>query len=317
MSNIEWTDQTWNPIVGCSVVSPGCTNGYAMRMAGTRLKNNANYRGLTRDSKAGPVWTGEVRLLEERLAQPLKWRKPRRVFVNSMSDLFHEDVADDWIDRVFAVMALAPQHVFQVLTKRPERMREYMAGIDDNDGGRIEGMRDALIEGNAQKIYADRTGEDPSMWLAVNLPLPNVWLGTSVEDQARADQRIPALLETPAAIRFLSCEPLLGEVDLSRVGLWLCKHWKNKDSLPHAPWCPDDASKWWWKPQALRGPGQIKLDWVICGGESGPGARDMDPAWARSLRDQCASAGTAYFMKQMTSKFPIPGDLMVREYPST
>lgn len=297
-TKISWTDDTWNPIVGCSVVSPGCTNCYAMRMAGTRLKLTKPYSGLTQDTKAGPVWTGEVRFIEERLTQPLKWRKPRRVFVNSMGDLFHEDVPEDWIDRIFAVMAVTPQHTYQVLTKRPERMREYMASIDDNDGGRVEGMRDALIEGNAQKIYAGRTGEDPSMWLAVHLPLPNVWLGTSVEDQTRADERIPALLDTPAAVRFLSCEPLLGPVDL--------RHVKETTGLTFNALSRKIGI-------SFRGVG---LDWVIVGGESGPKARDMDPAWARDIRDQCKAAGVAFFMKQMARKVPIPDDLMLREWPA-
>ena len=263
MTKIEWTDQTWNPIVGCSVVSPGCTNCYAMRMAGTRLKSTKPYGGLTQDTKAGPVWTGEVRFLEERLTQPLKWRKPRRVFVNSMGDLFHEDVSDYEIENIVAVMADASQHIFQVLTKRPERMNAVMTGFG--------------------KLWQQRGP-------AEGWPLPNVWLGTSVEDQARADERIPALLDTPAAVRFLSCEPLLGPVDLNSVG----RPWLTKE-IDH----PLDTA----------------LDWIICGGESGPKARDMDPAWARSLRDQCEAAGVAFFMKQMAGKKAIPTDLQGREWP--
>ena len=304
MTKIEWTDATWNPIVGCSVVSPGCTNCYAMRMAGTRLKTTRPYSGLTQDSKAGPVWTGEVRFLEERLTQPLKWRKPRRVFVNSMGDLFHEDVPEDWIHHIFAVMALCPQHMFQVLTKRPERMQRYMARLAQS----VVPLQNRAL---GMGYTFEWQGDGLLRW-----PIPNVWLGTSVEDQTRADERIPALLATPAAVRFLSCEPLLGPVNLSRLGLWLCQHWKSKDALPKAPWCPDDPSKWWWKPQALRGPGQHMLNWIICGGESGPHARDMDPDWARDIRDQCGAAGVAYFFKQMSKKRPIPADLQVREFPA-
>jgi len=304
VTKIEWTDATWNPIVGCSVVSPGCTNCYAMRMAGTRLKTTRPYSGLTQDSKAGPVWTGEVRFLEERLTQPLKWRKPRRVFVNSMGDLFHEDVPEDWIHHIFAVMALCPQHMFQVLTKRPERMQRYMARLAQS----VVPLQNRAL---GMGYTFEWQGDGLLRW-----PIPNVWLGTSVEDQTRADERIPALLATPAAVRFLSCEPLLGPVNLSRLGLWLCQHWKSKDALPKAPWCPDDPSKWWWKPQALRGPGQHMLNWIICGGESGPHARDMDPDWARDIRDQCGAAGVAYFFKQMSKKRPIPADLQVREFPA-
>jgi protein gp37 len=172
-TGIQWTEATWNPLAGCSVVSPGCTNCYAMREAGGRLKSSAKFAGLTEPSKAGPVWTGEVRLWERVLDQPVRWTKPRRIFVNSMSDLFHESVPDEWIDRVFAVMALCPQHTFQVLTKRADRMRDYCS---------------SPYNGVA---------------LSFKWPLPNVWLGVSVEDQARADGRIPRLLDTPAAVRCL------------------------------------------------------------------------------------------------------------------
>lgn len=263
MTRIEWTDTTWNPIVGCTIVSPGCTNCYAMRMAGTRLKTTKPYNGLTQDTKAGPVWTGEVRFLEERLTQPLKWRKPRRVFVNSMGDLFHEDVPYWWIDRVFAVMAETPRHTYQVLTKRPERMQDYFRGLKDEYRGKARA-----------------------------LPAENIWLGTSVEDQKRANERIPALLDTPATVHFISAEPLLGPVDLTSM-------------------CDVDFD-------ALYGVdhGRTRINWVICGGESGPSARPMEPDWARSLRDQCQAAGVAFFMKQMPRKAPIPDDLMVREYPS-
>ena len=310
-SKIEWTEATWNPVVGCSVVSPGCTNCYAMRMARRLDRPGSHYEGTTRVVNGKPVWTGAVKQAPEHtLTAPLRWRKPRRIFVNSMSDLFHDDVPDEWIDRIFAVMALCPQHSFQVLTKRPERMQEYMTSIDNNDGGRMDGLRDALVEGMAQKIYHDRTGEDPSMWLAVGLPLPNVWLGTSVEDQARANERIPYLSKTPAAVRFLSVEPLLGPVDVSDslhmnyVNCELLRHYytgKFQDPGPSVPPAPREGMK--------------LIDWVIVGGESGPGARPMHPDWARSIRDQCQVAGVPFFMKQMAKKAPIPNDLMIREYP--
>ena len=262
---IEWCDATWQPITGCSVVSPGCTNCYAMRLAGTRLQHHWSRKGLTRDTRAGPVWTGEVRFNEEWLDQPLKWRRPRRIFVCAHGDLFAEAVPDEWIDRVFAVMALAPQHTFLVLTKRAERMRDYLA--DASTRTRIEKAAWRIRNPGYGPAYDHGR-------LYVFVPLPNVWLGVSVEDQARADERIPLLLATPAAKRFLSCEPLLGPVRLRNL-------YPISDDDDPNPIIDTPA-----------------LDWVIAGGESGPGARPMHPDWARSLRDQCAAAGVAFFFKQ-------------------
>jgi protein gp37 len=295
-THIEWTEATWNPITGCTVHSPGCTNCYAMKLAGTRLAHHPSRAGLTVDTKAGPVWNGQVRFNEEWLTQPLKWKRPRMIFVCAHGDLFHESVPDEWIDRVFAVMALCPQHTFQVLTKRSARMREYLTGID-NGGERMEGegWRSALVEGTAQSIWHQRTGDDTvAEWLAVHLPLPNVWLGVSVEDQARADERVPDLLHTPAAVRWISAEPLLGEVklfggsdDRKRIWNWLT----GETGTMHFD-----------GPDFDYGP---KLDWIVVGGESGPGARPMHPDWARSLRDQCAAAGVPFFFKQWGEWAPI------------
>ena len=254
-TKIEWTDATWNPIVGCSVVSPGCTNCYAMRLAGTRMKHHPSRAGLTRDSKAGPVWTGEVRFMEQWLIQPLRWAKPRMIFVCAHADLFHEAVPDEWIDRIFAVMAMAPQHTFQVLTKRPERMREYLHSP-------------VVIDSIANAAHDIDGGIGAPI-----LPLPNVWLGVSVEDQRRADERIGILGSTPAALRWVSAEPLLGRIDF------------DIDQL------------------------QV-IDWVVAGGESGPGARPMHPDWARSLRDQCAAAGVQFLFKQWGEWAP------AEDYPS-
>lgn len=251
-THIAWTEATWNPITGCSVVSHGCTNCYAMQLAGTRLQHHPSRAGLTRQSKAGPVWTGEVRFNEQWIDQPLRWSRPRRVFVCAHGDLFHEGVPDAWIDRVFAVMALASQHTFQVLTKRPERMRDYALGL---------GRNRAAARSEPQRIpYALddlRDGGSPPC------PLPNVWLGTSVEDQARANQRIPLLLDTPAAVRWISAEPLLGQIDISA---------------------------------SLDG-----LDWVVIGGESGRSARPFVLGWGKDLISQCRAAGVAVFMKQTGS----------------
>lgn len=280
-THIEWTDATWNPVTGCSVTSPGCTNCYAMKLAGTRLAHHPSRAGLTQDTKAGPVWTGEVRLNEDWLTQPLKWKRPRRIFVCAHGDLFHKNVPDEWIDRVFAVMALSPQHTFQVLTKRSARMREYCRfrfteGYGTGGGGRLGTILDEI---------ACLGTFDPSKPL--HWPLRNVWLGVSVEDQDRADERIPNLLETPAAKRWISAEPLLGPVDLTNItGAEKSREYGS----PVHGWSAI------WKNNGL---GRAWLDWVVVGGESGPGARPLHPDWARSLRDQCQAAGVPFFFKQV------------------
>lgn len=285
-SKIEWTDATWNPVTGCTKVSQGCKHCYAER-DWKRLRANSRSVYYGRDFT-------NVQCHPERLDQPLRWRKPRRIFVNSMSDLFHEAVPDDFIDEVFAVMALADRHIFQILTKRPDRMFDYITSIDPGDGSpRLPGWREALVEGMAQRRYSADTGEDPSHWLAVHLPLPNVWLGVSVEDQATADERIPLLLETPAAVRWISAEPLLGEIDLRQLHLgalfWLDALTCNVEIFHDGgnP-CPVYES----------------LDWVVAGGESGPAARASDPDWFRSLREQCAAAGVPFLFKQWGEYLP-------------
>lgn len=273
MSKIEWTEATWNPIVGCSIVSPGCTNCYAMKMA-ARLEAMGvpHYAGLTKPSKAGAVWTGEMALAPEKiLLEPLRRKKPTMYFVNSMGDLFHEGVPDEWIDRVFAVMALCPQHTFQVLTKRSARMRSYCNTWSPSDIFKRQRM--IIMHKPALSFRAfdggHPTGEVPWKW-----PLPNVWLGVSAERQQEAHARIPDLLATPAAVRFVSAEPLLGQLDLE-------------------PYISDA-----WETDQRDYPKLGNLDWIIVGGESGHGARPMHPDWARSIRDQCAAAGTAFFFKQ-------------------
>lgn len=313
-TQIEWTDATWNPITGCSVVSSGCTNCYAMKLAGTRLKHDPSRQGLTTVSKAGPVWTGEVRLNTDWLTQPLRWKKPRRIFVCAHGDLFHENVPDAWIDQVFAVMALSPQHTFQVLTKRPERMREYLTG--PNTPRRIARLiLDWFIDGQCSPsepwpVVSVGPIDDPYD-ITLNWPLPNVWLGVSVEDQARADQRIPILLNTPAAVRWISAEPLLGPIDLSEIDIngedtinalsaqtWqqLFDDWPEDDTVD----CTrlESFLDWYDRSDLPEGPAHKVLDWVVVGGESGPDARPMHPDWARQLRDQCAAAGVPFFFKQ-------------------
>jgi protein gp37 len=289
LTAIEWTDATWNPITGCSVVSPGCTNCYAMRLAGTRLRNHPSRAGLTIESKAGPVWNGEVRFNERALLQPLSWKRPRMIFVCAHGDLFHESVPDAWIDQVFAVMALAPQHIFQVLTKRSDRMFRYLS--DFGAVWRIyETVCDMTLDLSLPIVLihpdVDATMAPPGQRIHLHQwPLPNVWLGVSVEDQKRAEERIPDLLATPAAIRWISAEPLLGPINLRSIDIS-----GDEEILPL-------GARWLGRlePGEAEGP---RIDWVVAGGESGPAARPMHPAWAHSLRDQCAAADVPFLFKQ-------------------
>lgn len=289
-TRIEWTETTWNPLVGCTVCAAGCRNCYAMRMA-ARLEAMGvpHYAGTTRKVSGHAVWTGKVNAAPGHiLTQPLRWTKPRRIFVNSMSDLFHPAVPDAVIDSVFAVMALCPHHTLQVLTKRPARMRGYLAD------------EDRLGEALCTEAWHILNHRDPGP--APTWPLPNVWLGTSVSTQADADANIPHLLATSAAVRFLSAEPLLGPVD---IGEWL------QDGIPTREQIDGPNG-----PHYIRH-GAPRIDWVICGGESGPGRRPMDLQWARDLRDQCRGAGVPLFFKQVDKVQPIPADLMVREWPTS
>ena len=278
-TQIEWTDMTWNPIVGCTVVSPGCTNCYAMSLAGTRLADVPRYQGLTIDTKAGPVWNGMVRFVAQVLTEPLKKSRPRMIFVNSMSDMFHEDVPDDWIDKIFAIMAMAQQHRFQILTKRAKRMRHYMS-----DPHRLVCWIEAATE--LGPILPK------GLLFHVQDVLPNVWLGVSAEDQERANERIPDLLATPAAVRFISAEPLLGPLDLFAI------HAQPKyqiDALRAGVGFVKVGSDSW--DLTIDGD-HPAIDWVIVGGESGPKARPMNPQWARDIRDQCKAASVAFLFKQ-------------------
>jgi protein gp37 len=279
-SKIEWTQDTWNPLRGCSRVSDGCRNCYAEQVAGRFSGAGQPYEGLITKTAKGPTWNGQIKLVPEKLEEPLRWTKPRKIFVNSMSDLFHENVPDEYIDKVFAVMALAPRHTFQVLTKRPERMKAYL-GMD-NRAEAIGWAETAIYETYGRLPIGAYHGPTHR-----KLPLPNVWLGVSVENQATADGRIPLLLQTPAAVRWISAEPLLGPVDLTKFTLPNWKHERDCEYVANdmpAP-CTCRAS-------------QGGLDWVVAGGESGRNARPTHPQWARTLRDQCKEAGVAFLFKQ-------------------
>jgi protein gp37 len=275
-TEISWTQVVWNPTTGCDRVSPGCDHCYAMTMA-KRLKSmgQAKYQTDGDPRTSGPGFG--VAMHPDALGLPLKWRKPKQIFVNSMSDLFHEKVTDEFIARVFAVMAACPQHTFQLLTKRHARMRSLIGGLD----------------GSPHRLLEATTDEDTaSVLYDADWPLPNVHFGVSAEDQKWADIRIPALLDTPAAVRWISAEPMLGPIDLGAAAL--------------VPYEREQGGFWRYGARTgLHGEGKTwvpappaQLDWVVCGGESGPGARPMDLAWARSLRDQCARAGIPFHFKQ-------------------
>lgn len=302
-TEIQWTDSTWNPVRGCSRVSAGCENCYAEKIAKRFSGPGKPYEGLV--NKHG-AWNGTMREVPEHLFDPLRWTKPRMVFVNSMSDLFHEGVADEYIAAVFGVMAAAPQHTFQILTKRPERARYWFdrtrtideidaarTTIHDDDGpgtpGRLECLYRALVaeaehhpKGDGGPLHTKHAADPVGPW-----PLPNVWLGVSAENQEAADERIPILLDTPAAVRFVSAEPLLEAVDFDSPVLR--HHYR---------------------------PGHT-IDWIIIGGESGPGARPCNVQWIRSIVQQCREAGVPCFVKQLGARAvglprPSPGDVVVR-----
>lgn len=289
-SKIEWTNATWSPTLGCTRVSEGCDHCYAMRTVHRMAFNPhekvaAAAEGLTAYRPGvGVVWTNLVRTLPDRLDLPLRWRKPRRVFVDSQSDLFHDQVPDEFIARVFAVMAAAPEHTFQILTKRAGRMRSLLSR------GTLgtEGFPDMVEEAMAEFTHA---GLD--VW-----PLPNVWLGVSVENQKWANVRIPLLYDTPAAVRFLSCEPLLGPVEIG-IGDPHRNHASEHVGAYHLV-CLDcsteDNDVEWFR----RDPGAGDfLHWVIAGGESGAGARPVDLDWVRALRDECQQAKVPFLFKQV------------------
>jgi protein gp37 len=291
MSNIEWTEQTWNPTTGCDRISPGCDNCYALTMA-KRLKGmgSAKYQTDGDPRTSGPGFGLAVH--PDVLTEPLRWKKPRKVFVNSMSDLFHARVPREFLARVFAVMAATPQHTYQILTKRPERAARILTDLCTCGTGHPPGehFRASMEWAATSHSPTYVPGLEHGIYHRSGWPLPNVWIGTSIESDDYT-RRLDALRKTPAAIRFVSAEPLLGP-------------------LPSADF--------------------TGIDWVIIGGESGPGARPFQPQWAADLIDQARQAGAAPFVKQLGSvwarehqasdgKGGKPADwpeaLRVREYP--
>jgi protein gp37 len=266
-TEIPYLTKNWRPVDGCTPVSDGCDNCYALRNA-KRWKRSF-----------------QVTTRPERLEEPLHWRKPQRVGVCFHGDLFHEKVPDEFLDKVFAVMALTPQHTYVLLTKRPERMRAYLTQDWDEDK-QIVGCRDRIY------MAAEEMGGFDYIPDGFRWPLPNVWLGVSVEDQQTADERIPLLLETPAAHRWLSCEPLLEAVDLTDLSAPAGEQWDCLDRCEAA-----DA--------ALEGACAATLDWVVVGGESGPKAREMDLVSLVLVMKQCEEAGVPAYCKQDSG--PRPG----------
>lgn len=268
-SKIEWTDTTWNPVTGCSKVSQGCKNCYAER----------DWARLSAPRPKPNIYTGraftDVRVHPERLTQPLLWTRPRRIFVNSMSDLFHDDVSDEFIATVFGIMAASQRHIFQVLTKRPDRM---LAWFDKLRPDPRYLMTAAVAQ---QSVNYPR-----DLHLVAHWPLRNVWIGVSVEDQETADKRIPLLLQSPAAVRWISAEPLIGQVRLDQIE-------RTGDD-----WTYIDNALTGFRATKAGGVHGNKIDWVVAGGESGPHARPTHPAWIRQMRDQCTAAGVPFFFKQ-------------------
>ncbi len=275
-TKIQWTDVTWSPVTGCTKISAGCTNCYAERMA-RRLAGRYGYPESPNHF--------DVTLHPDRLEQPLRWKKPRRVFVCSMSDLFHEDINDHFRDHVFEAMDCAPQHIYQVLTKRPEQMRKWILGYEGDQHNRFDTL------------------------------FPGVQLGVTAENQEQANKRISELLRTPAAVRFVSVEPMLGPVNL-RPWLWCgwCDGMGQIDGVGYTdcPHCDGTGNN--------REP---KPNWIICGCETGPGRRPMELEWAIDLVRQCKAAGIPVFVKQIEANGKIskkpdewPEELRVREYPA-
>lgn len=287
-TSIAWTDRTWNPTRGCRRISPGCKNCYAERQGYRFSGAGLPYEGLVRLGTNGPQWTGRGRFVIDALAEPLSWRKPQRVFVDSMSDLFFEAFTNEQIAAVFGVMAACPHITFQVLTKRAKRMREWFEWVT------AHGVPGDHVVATCASNHIDCHD------LAPGWPLPNVWLGVSVENQQYADERIPELIKVPAAVRFVSYEPALEGVDFDPPTCPDC-HGREvclgtDGATPFCVECETEMAYGGWL-DPIGG-----ISWVIVGGESGPEARPFDVRWAESVVRQCRDADIACFVKQLGSK---------------
>ncbi|GAA1281807.1 phage Gp37/Gp68 family protein [Saccharothrix xinjiangensis] len=311
--------QTWNPVTGCDWASRGCDNCYALRQAkrlkgmeqslitlGRLIPAHAKYQTDGDPRTSGPGFG--VAMHPHALTAPFGWpTKPQRVFVNSMSDLFHPQVSDEFIAQVFAVMALTPQHTYKILTKRPQRMPALLADVAWQE------LVNHELVALSVELRVPLAADLPNI---VDAPLPNVWIGVSVEDQHQADRRVPDLLRTRARVLWVSAEPLLARLDLGLVD----QDGLDIDALTGSTWQQGVGLT----PDAVG-----SLDWVVVGGESGPGARPMHSAWARQLRDDCAKAGVPFFFKQLGSLLAselgfrgageewhqLPDDLRIHQYP--
>lgn len=291
MSKIEWTDETHQVVAGCTKVSPGCDHCYAERMS-NRLAGQIKPDGILRfPAYRASVndfgrWSGRVvpipGAVERLAAKCASWRKPRRVFIQSMGDLFHDQVPFELVDGVVTVATEYPRHTFMLLTKRPARMRDYFSSCFLDTGLHPFVHRSGRV--SKSKRFTDELVllHEDQPW-----PLPNLWLGVTAENQEQADARIPVLLDTPAAMRFVSIEPMLGQVDLANVG--------GRMNVLEGLGCDGQQ----YESVAEEGYEIPSLDWVICGGETGPGARHMNPKWATDLRDQCKASGVPFFFKKM------------------
>lgn len=297
MTKIEWCEKTWNPVIGCTKISPGCKNCYAEIMA-KRLKgvyeskSTDSLRGYAKVIDSGPdgsQWSGKTFFNEEKIYESLSWKKPRHIFVCSMADLFHDTVLDSWIDRVMAMIALTPRHTYHILTKRPERMEEYFSRGKNK---LAEAWKEACYEIGVGS--GDDDVDTPPCFIhnrcfgyteksTTEWPLTNLCLDVTIENQEMANYRIPFLLRTPAAKRGVSVEPMLGEIDFYDITL----NGEYYNTLKGFGDISGSNGKF----------GGPKIDWVICGGESGSKARPTHPDWVRSLRDQCQDAGTPFFFK--------------------
>jgi protein gp37 len=279
VTNIEWTDRAWPVVNGCRRKSPGCVNCWAERLVATRLRNHPRYKGLAVYTENGPRWTGETRLALDILDEPLRVRTPEQWFVANKADLFGEGVADADIAAIFGVMSATSWHTHQVLTKEPARAREWFERM----GSPSEALARVALELGRHGVLPPKQG----LQFQTTWPLPNVQLGASVEDQEWAEKRIVELVAAPAALHWISAEPLLGPLDISPFLDWFrFMRWVSERYSGRYQCKVDDARR-------------PPIDWVVVGGESGPGARRCEVAWIRSLVEQCRTAGVAVFVKQL------------------